>query len=819
MKTSYFNPEVHSFPFSNYYLGVCGGMCCTALIEFYKGSLIGCKYNKWSYDKSIIFEQVNIVCANTKKEGLWGQTLSAIDEITKNIDNYHRPTLLYLDQQWGVHKDHFVIAYAIDDIDTNGNQMVFIYDPNAIYKLHFCEEPALCSDYYSNKNFSHFLRVDHHNKKVYKPYSKDHPIINGFKWYGAGATYSLDNITGEKNIEHSCNITPILLNQSETLISTKEPNTTRKVVYDVIKVSKRGNISANLTLYLQKNIVLFESGDNLFPDNLKDFFETPYDRFKRLYYKNKKLEKILLNLSGQYKEHIGPQIGKGYFEKTYKVYRDDSLANSPILTLKSNFIEKSINLESAMSEMITSQVKIAVGINTDLIGGIITSLYEKGILPSKFSYGHYQADIHEPIVQVKNFTENTHLGLKINGKFKTQDADAIDFKAWLKLKPYIKEIPGKSPVAAFKVDIDEEYTPADIRGLIGAFTNEIIKKIVEDMDIPIFDPLISKLESSIFGDKVPNRSTWSRSFYLGKPSEIECNSDKSLPTTGSLMATIALPGYSANIRNNPSILPEGTGIQIIVSRDAMDKILAKNAHSKIGKSIEVDNFHGKYEYATINSLYMKMFDMGIEVKGNTKISGHNYKWDGISRLYFSKLYSEKGSIRWRKANVYYYSRDIIKDQHLNFKLHRLLSTAINPVTTFHEEVANALSSMIKGVCKITNDEEIPFMEFGQSSWVYNGFFTYSNLAFAGLNHDVISKIEYDKFEIKGACGQSIGSFKLKSGYKLHPEELGRLLRSGIVKIPNVHGVKSKNGFYVRANPNKSKWDNLVDPSDITVDFK
>jgi hypothetical protein len=109
------------------------------------------------------------------------------------------------------------------------------------------------------------------------------------------------------------------------------------------------------------------------------------------------------------------------------------------------------------------------------------------------------------------------------------------------------------------------------------------------------------------------------------------------------------------------------------------------------------------------------------------------------------------------------------------------------------------------------------MEFGQNSWVLNGHYTHSILAFTGLNRDVISNIQHDTFQVEGAYGKSVGLIEIESGYNLHPHELGRLLINGIMKIPNVHGVKADYGFYVRTNPNDQTSDNLVDPSDIKTE--
>jgi len=495
-----------------------------------------------------------------------------------------------------------------------------------------------------------------------------------------------------------------------------------------------------------------------------------------------------------------------------------------------------------------SQVKIAVGINTDLIKGIITSLYALDVIPSTFEFGSIQIEINEPIVEVRDATTNPRLGLQIIGRFTNGDAAPIDFDVWLRLQPFVRAVSGLSPVAALSVSEVEEANPADIGGLVGTFAVGQINDILQQMDIPIFDSLISGLEHAAFGDDIPNRSTWSTDFYLGNVSEIEhisvgfprgqpnkpnVSQSEMLPTTPSLIATIALPGESAQIPNNPSIVPNGTGIQIIISRDAMDLVLGFNARSKIGKSVEG---------ATIKSIEVKMHNLGIEIKGSAEKSGATIDWNGIVLLFFRKFYSSNGAIRsWGDdgyIDVFTSGISVDVDTPWYIKLLRVFLFAIGPIGwildstlvapkfdeaekapnlirgAFREEVANALSSMIGNVGGISGDEGIPLMEFGKDSWVLNGHYTHSILAFAGLNRDKISNIRHDSFQVKGAYGESVGLIELESGYTLHPQELGQLLKGGIIEIPNTHGVEANYGFYVRTNPNDDTSDNLVNPEEI-----
>ncbi len=497
------------------------------------------------------------------------------------------------------------------------------------------------------------------------------------------------------------------------------------------------------------------------------------------------------------------------------------------------------------------EVKIAVGINVDIIKGIVAHLYATEVIPSSFEFGDIQIQINEPTIEVREpATNNARLGLHITGEFKNGDSDASPFDIWMKLRPFVRSVSGSSPVAALSVDEVEEATPEDIGGLVGTFATGLIDDILQNMDIPIYNSLIGGIEGSVFEeDEIPNRSTWNADFYLGAISQIEhvqvgfppgqpqnphVSDSTMLDTTPALIATLALPGESAQMPENHSIVPENTGIQIIISRDAMDTVLAKKAQEKVGESIEG---------ATINAMQMSMHDLGIQISGEAEKSGATIEWDGVLLLFFRKFYNVKGSVRWHDGfvNVFTSGIDVDVDIPWYIKLLRAFLFVLGPIGwildatliapkiseadeapdlvrgAFREEVGEALRDMIGNVGGLSGEDEIPFMDFGQDSWVLNGHYTHSILAFSGLNRDEIDNVEHDVFEIEGAHGSSVGMINLASGYRLHPEELGRLLKKGIIEIPNVHGVEADYGFYVRTNPNDDTTDNLVDPLEIHTD--
>lgn len=495
------------------------------------------------------------------------------------------------------------------------------------------------------------------------------------------------------------------------------------------------------------------------------------------------------------------------------------------------------------------QVKIAVGINPDILKGIVSSLYDKETIPHAFEFGSIHIEIAEPHIEIRSTGSQPRIGLSFTGGFKNGADPAVPFSLWLRLAPFVRTISGSTPVAALSVSTVEDAQPPGIGGLVGAFATGQINSILQQMDIPIYDSLIGGLENAVFGDTPPARSTWNADFYLGATSEIEqvrvgfppghpdqprIDGSTMLPTTPSLIATLAIPGESASIPGNPSIVPDHTGIQVVISRSAMDAVMNASASAKVGT--EVDG-------VSIKSMSMQMHDLGIHIRGSAEKSDATITWDGILLLFFSKFYRHvNGSLRWHDGFVNVFASGINVDVDIPWyiKLLRVFLFIIGPIGwvldvalvapkvkeadkapdlvkgAFRQEIGAALSKMISNVGGFGTDD-VPFMQFGQNAWVLKGHYCYSMLAFAGLNRDTIASIEKDKFEVEGAHGASVGMFTLNSGYELHPEELGRLMVKDIVQIPNAHGVKAPYGYYVRTNPNDTFDDNFIKPSEIVKD--
>lgn len=327
MKSSYFNPEVHSFTFSNFehvVCGVswgfqCGGMCCNVLSKFYNGELIDCESARGSFSDDIWNDQVGIISSDIYKSCGWDRSTAAIQKISENID-IGKPTLVYLDKEdWNLVDDHFVVAFAIDDI-SDSIKRVYLYDPNYVYKRHFCGNPPqeYCIDPSDPNstlaNFKSYLEINSLDKTVVLKNGTSSAPILGFKWYGQDQTgIPVSYYTDEKAVQHSCNISLISRNQPELINNIP-------LISHTIKISKEGNVPADLRLWYEFNQDLYESGgDLLFPVGLNNVFSSA-------------------------RKHIGLQAGNGYIDKTYKVYQNFAPSNPITIVLKSNFVEKSLIL-------------------------------------------------------------------------------------------------------------------------------------------------------------------------------------------------------------------------------------------------------------------------------------------------------------------------------------------------------------------------------------------------------------------------------------------------------------------------------------------
>jgi hypothetical protein len=504
--------------------------------------------------------------------------------------------------------------------------------------------------------------------------------------------------------------------------------------------------------------------------------------------------------------------------------------------------------------MNVNDVRIAVGFDIQLFRGIVNFLYEQGLIPASFTdpSGSVDVQLDLPQIEVDDPGGSPVLVLHTTGSFSVGGGTPNNFDARIALEPFVRAKAGQAPLAALRVDKLLEITPSNLGLLFDVIASAFLDDVLSNMDLPLFDPLIGQIESAFFADgAAPSRDQWTADFYLGKTDELEhvkvgfppgrpdlprVDESTPIPTTSALIATLALPGESAAFSDAVSIVPEATGIQILISRSTMDVILAAQAAAMVGTEIEG---------GTITSLSMQMHNLGIEIGGKAEKDPVDIEWDGILLIFFRKRYAlqTSGTIRWHDGFVEVFASgiDVEIDVPWWVTFLRVLggvflgpifwvldATLIQPKldkadeapdlvrSAFREEVTAALRAMIASVSNLGDAADAPVIVFGHDAWVLNGHYTTSLIALAGVNPTTIDEVQYDAFEVKGASGQSVGLLRMGTGHLLHPEEAGRLMKSGIVRVPGYHGVEAPYGFYVRANPNTDLSDNLVDPDLIVV---
>ncbi|MDD9945779.1 MAG: hypothetical protein OXU20_32345 [Myxococcales bacterium] len=502
-----------------------------------------------------------------------------------------------------------------------------------------------------------------------------------------------------------------------------------------------------------------------------------------------------------------------------------------------------------------ADVKIAVGIDVQLLKGLVQFLYDREVIPKNISQGGLVLTLEAPAIEVDNPSgagEGPVLALRVTGMF-ALSGNPSPFDAKLALEPFVRAgTAGAAPVAALRAGDVISITPASAQAVFGVVATAFLNDVLANLDLPLFDPLIAQVEAAFFPDDPPARSTWAADFFLGKESELEhrdigfppgrpdlprVDTSSMLPTTPALMATIALPGEAALLPDGPSIVPRATGIQILIAEPTMNAVLAAQAASRVGTD---------FEGARVTRLAMEMRELGVQITGEAEKDPATIRWDGTLLLFHSKRFvrSTSGTIRWHDGfvNVFASGVDVEVDIPWWVTFLRVLggivlgpigwildATLVQPKlseaddapdlvrSAFREQVSDALREMVAKVANIGDATDAPVMVFGHDAWVLAGNYTTSLIAFAGSNDASIASIEHDTFEVEGAHGSSVGLLTLNTGHILHPEEAGRLMKAGIVRIPNHHGVEAPYGFYVRSNADDSPLNNLVDPSEIHVD--
>ncbi len=479
-----------------------------------------------------------------------------------------------------------------------------------------------------------------------------------------------------------------------------------------------------------------------------------------------------------------------------------------------------------------------------LFRSVLAYLYEQGVFPNSYTDADTGAtvNIDEPWLDVRDgATEDPALVLRLTGTLSNNGADA-EFEYEFDLAPFARSIANQAPVAALQLRPMPDAPPDPLRERLEASVGNVLSQF----DIPIFDPLIGLLEASHFPEgNPPSRDEWTAEFYLGRvgnlehrdilfragrPDIPEIRQTTMLQTVPALMATLALPGESAILPGRASIVPRATGIQILLSRPAMDALLQAQADARVGTRVQG---------ATIQRNRMLMHDLGIEIRGRARHSekATTIDWDGVLLIMFRKRFVHRidGRIGWHDGFVSVFASGIDVDVDYDWWVDLLRGLSGSLLWAFHlimekeafrkaeeapdvvrsafrDQVSGSLRAMMAAAAGLSNLDAAPFLTFGHDAWVLEGHYTMSLIAFAGLTKTEIVEVQHDVFDVEGAEGQSVGLLKIGTGHLLHPEEAGRLMKADLLRIPGHHGVEAEYGFYVRSNPNETGDDNLVDPN-------
>lgn len=171
-----------------------------------------------------------------------------------------------------------------------------------------------------------------------------------------------------------------------------------------------------------------------------------------------------------------------------------------------------------------ADVKIAVGIDVQLLKGLVQFLYDREVIPKNISQGGLVLTLEAPAIEVDNPSgagEGPVLALRVTGMF-ALSGNPSPFDAKLALEPFVRAgTAGAAPVAALRAGDVISITPASAQAVFGVVATAFLNDVLANLDLPLFDPLIAQVEAAFFPDDPPARSTWAADFFLGKESELE----------------------------------------------------------------------------------------------------------------------------------------------------------------------------------------------------------------------------------------------------------------------------------------------------------
>ena len=496
-------------------------------------------------------------------------------------------------------------------------------------------------------------------------------------------------------------------------------------------------------------------------------------------------------------------------------------------------------------------VKIAVGIDIEVINGILRHVYRESTLSAPIDLNIFttsntlpflRAQLAQPVAELRNPDTVPQLGVRLTGTVSLLGAEPSTFNAWIEVLPQVVAVEDEAPQAGILLGELEDVQPTWFQPVLKSLLEEKVNPILAAVMLPVYGGLIEQLEAAF--DEPPPRDEWSAGFFIGKPSNIErpslwpvkggqplITAIDHRETIPSLLFTLALPGEDARLPEDRSIVIRGSGLQVMIAMDAMNSILAVKAAEQVGQDIEG---------ATIDALNLQMHTLGMEVRGKAHKDQAVISWNGILVLHWTRwFYLKSGAMRTfpggGRISVLTAGVDVDVDIPWWVTLLQVLLIGIGPIGWIiysillapklaeadqapglvkggiAESVGAAFADMLESLSSITSmAAPIPMKLYGRDSWVWQGHYTYASFLMAGYNEARFTEVVKDHFAVQGAEGESVGYFILNTGHEVSPTEGGELMKDKILAVQGYHGVAAPWGYYVRSNPNEIVEDNLVE---------
>ena len=460
--------------------------------------------------------------------------------------------------------------------------------------------------------------------------------------------------------------------------------------------------------------------------------------------------------------------------------------------------------------------KVGIGIAVNVIDGFLKELHAKELFPNSLDVDRESivlmgmddtkavvVKLLPPKFRVKErSTGELRMCLDLKGDLEIRDSSSqpedsplysIPLSASILLGFELKNRSLDTPILGLKYNgVESVSTPIKSTDIDELFARPEIAAIIDGVTLDIITPIIAGLEVVYYPDDqptlTPTRDMWSTCLRLMK------NRDGHVDAIGIF---IGLWGDDADPGDIPSFLPVLTEFAVVFSRSMLDYALEQGAQRLIGHT---------FSDATITGLKLHMEDDAIHIWGQAE------KDDGIS-TFQGPLYPRL-VLGYPKINVDSRSVDVDIDLPWYVDLLAIIPPAYFQVLIEIDDVpdlirrslAGAMSHSLSALAQGTQlkgiaVQGVTFDTYPDHSIVENGCMALYAQVLVRTITETIVEASYSKlrrrFEI----------YKLASGRSFRAIHLAQLVQRGKVITPDYHDVS---GLYMRANPDASEANNLLD---------